>query len=198
MWHLPLRAQRGSHPASHIVATAPADTTSQPTPTSTTRQSTPRETANGAHDTARHRSTGNRYGRHMPISTVELTPAALEFVTERHLATLTTLRADGTPHVVAVGFTWDPEAGIARVITNEGSVKVKNTRRSAYAAVSQVDGIRWLTLEGPASVHTDTDNVVEAENRYAQRYRVPRENPNRVVITIQARRLLASSTLTTR
>lgn len=134
----------------------------------------------------------------MPISTVELTPAALEFVTERHLATLTTLRADGTPHVVAVGFTWDPEAGIARVITNEGSVKVRNVRRSEYAAVSQVDGIRWLTLEGPASVHTDTDNVAEAETRYAQRYRVPRENPNRVVITIRARRLLASSTLTTR
>lgn len=134
----------------------------------------------------------------MPISTVELTPAALEFATERHLATLTTLRADGTPHVVAVGFTWDPEAGIARVITNEGSVKVRNVRRSEYAAVSQIDGIRWLTLEGPASVHTDTDNVAEAEHRYAQRYRVPRENPNRVVITIRARRLLASSTLTTR
>ncbi|HEY1118405.1 MAG TPA: pyridoxamine 5'-phosphate oxidase family protein, partial [Acidimicrobiales bacterium] len=35
----------------------------------------------------------------------ELTDADRTFLTERHLATLTTLRADGSPHVVAVGFT---------------------------------------------------------------------------------------------
>lgn len=132
----------------------------------------------------------------MTTGTVELSPAALDFVTERHLATLTTLRADGTPHVVAVGFTWDPTAGVARVITNDKSVKVRNVRRSEYAAVSQVDGIRWLTLEGPATVLDDPDSVAEAERRYAQRYRVPRENPTRVVIAIRVRRALSSSALT--
>ncbi|TLF76560.1 PPOX class F420-dependent oxidoreductase [Nocardia cyriacigeorgica] len=126
---------------------------------------------------------------------VQLSPAAVEFVTERHLATLTTLRADGTPHVVAVGFTWDAEAGIARVITNDGSVKVRNVRRSGYAAVSQVDGIRWLTLEGPATVLDDPVSVGEAVQRYAGRYRVPRENSTRVVIAIQVQRVLSSSTL---
>ncbi len=124
-----------------------------------------------------------------------MSPAALEFVAERHLATLTTLRADGTPHVVAVGFTWDQEAGIARVITNDGSVKVRNVRRSGYAAVSQVDGIRWITLEGPATVLDAPDEVAEAVERYAGRYRVPRENPTRVVIAIRVRRVLSSSTL---
>ncbi|MEU0544650.1 PPOX class F420-dependent oxidoreductase [Nocardia sp. NPDC005978] len=123
----------------------------------------------------------------------ELSPAAAEFVTDRHLATLTTLRADGTPHVVAVGFTWDPEAGIARVITNDGSVKVRNVRRSGYAAVSQVDGPRWLTLEGPATVLSEPAAVAEAVDRYAARYRVPRENPTRVVIAIQVSRVLSSS-----
>lgn len=134
----------------------------------------------------------------MAISTVELSPAAVEFVTERHLATLTTLRADGTPHVVAVGFTWDQQAGLARIITNDGSVKVRNVRRSGYAAVSQVDGIRWLTLEGPATVLDDADSVAEAVRRYAQRYRVPRENPTRVVIEIQVRKALCSGPLTAR
>ncbi|WP_308249751.1 pyridoxamine 5'-phosphate oxidase family protein [Sphaerisporangium fuscum] len=33
------------------------------------------------------------------------------FLAEPHLATLTTLRPDGTPHVVAVRFTWDGAAG---------------------------------------------------------------------------------------
>ncbi|MBH0779703.1 PPOX class F420-dependent oxidoreductase [Nocardia bovistercoris] len=131
----------------------------------------------------------------MPTGTEQLSAAALEFVTERHLATLTTLRANGTPHVVAVGFTWDPEAGIARVITNDGSVKVRNVRRSGYAAVSQVDGVRWLTLEGPATVLDDPDSVAEAVERYAGRYRVPRVNPTRVVIAIHVARILSSSTL---
>ena len=37
----------------------------------------------------------------------DLTERELEFLAERHLATLTTLRADGSPHVVPVGFTFD-------------------------------------------------------------------------------------------
>ncbi|MGW4366550.1 PPOX class F420-dependent oxidoreductase [Nocardia takedensis] len=125
----------------------------------------------------------------------QLTAPAIEFVTDRHLATLTTLRADGTPHVVAVGFTWDPEAGLVRVITDGASLKVRNVRRSAYAAVSQVDGPRWLTLEGPATILEDPDSVTEAEQRYARRYRVPRENPTRVVIAIRVARVLSSRTL---
>lgn len=131
----------------------------------------------------------------MPTATAQLSPAALEFVAERHLATLTTLRADGTPHVVAVGFTWDPESGIARVITDGASVKARNAGRGGYAAVSQVDGARWLTLEGPATVLDATADVAEAVRRYTERYRVPRENPTRVVVAIQVRRVLSSSTL---
>lgn len=131
----------------------------------------------------------------MPTTTADLSPAAVEFVTERHLATLTTLRADGTPHVVAVGFTWDADAGLVRIITDGGSVKVRNVRRSGYAAVSQVNGPRWLTLEGPATVLTDPASVTEAEERYAARYRIPRENPTRVVIAIQVGRVLSSSSL---
>ncbi|WP_067821727.1 PPOX class F420-dependent oxidoreductase [Nocardia inohanensis] len=122
-----------------------------------------------------------------------LTPAATEFVTERHLATLTTLRADGTPHVVAVGFTWDAETGVARVICDGASVKVRNVRRSGYAAVSQVDGARWITLEGKATVLDDADSVAEAVERYAGRYRQPRENPTRVVIAITVGKVLSSS-----
>lgn len=125
----------------------------------------------------------------------DLNAAALEFLTERHLATLTTTRADGTAHVVPVGFTWDPEAGLARVITRDRSQKGLNAARGGRAAVCQVEGGRWLTLEGPVVVATDPEAVREGEQRYAARYRQPRENPQRVVIQIQVDRVMGSASL---
>lgn len=124
-----------------------------------------------------------------------LTPTGLEFVTDRHLATLATARGDGTPHSVPVGFTFDAEAGLVRVITSDGNQKVRNVERGAYAAVTQLDGARWLTLEGPARVTRDPADVREGERRYAERYRTPRENPRRVVIEIDVRRTLGTRDL---
>ncbi|MFW0794778.1 TIGR03618 family F420-dependent PPOX class oxidoreductase [Gordonia sp. CPCC 205515] len=125
----------------------------------------------------------------------DLGAAAAEFLTDRHLATLATLRADGTPHVVAVGFTWDPEAHRARVITSDGNQKVRNVERGGYAAVTHVDGPRWITLEGRAVVRREPEQVADAERRYARRYREPRPNPKRVVIEIEVTRVLGSRTL---
>lgn len=131
----------------------------------------------------------------MTNSTTRLTSEAFAFLTERHLAMLTTLRADGSPHVVAVGFTFDPKTHIARVITNGGSQKAVNADRHNVGVLSQVDGARWLSLEGTASVNRDPDAVRDAELRYAQRYRTPRENPTRVVIEVHIERVLGSSSL---
>lgn len=128
----------------------------------------------------------------MSTPPAELSAAALEFVTVRHLATLTTLRPDGSPHVVPVGFTWDPEALVARVITSGPSRKARNAADGCRAVVCQVDGRHWLSFEGPARVLTDREAVADAERRYAARYRVPRENPERVVIEIAVDRVLGN------
>src|SRR5260370_14820689 len=120
----------------------------------------------------------------MAKATTRLTNDAMAFLTERHLAMLTTLRADNSPHVVAVGFTFDPKTHIARVITTGGSQKAVNADERGVAVLSQVDGARWLSLEGKASVNSEAETVRDAELRYAHRYRTPRVNPNRVVIYI--------------
>ncbi|MEI7055912.1 PPOX class F420-dependent oxidoreductase [Nocardioides sp. CCNWLW239] len=130
--------------------------------------------------------------------TVEPTPATEgdEFWRERRLCFLTTSRPDGSPHLVPVGVTFDPESGIARVISSAGSKKVRNVRDAgpgAQAAVSQVDGRRWCTLEGTAVVKDDAESVAEAERRYAARYKQPRPNPERVVIEITVRRVLGNT-----
>jgi len=114
----------------------------------------------------------------------------LEFWAERHLCTLTTLRPDGSPHVVAIGATLDAPAGIVRVITRRGSVKVRNVRGTGIAAICQVDGRRWSTAEGTAVVREDPESVADAERRYAQRYRVPQPNPERVVIEVTITKML--------
>ncbi|QWF80049.1 pyridoxamine 5'-phosphate oxidase family protein [Amycolatopsis sp. CA-230715] len=121
-----------------------------------------------------------------------------EFWTERHLATLTTLRASGLPHVVPVGVTIDDGFAVARVLCSRGSVKARNVfaagEAGAPVAVSQVDGRRWSTLEGRAVVRADAESVRDGEIRYAERYgRQPRDNPERVVLEITITRGLGMS-----
>lgn len=123
--------------------------------------------------------------------------AALTFLAERHIATLTTLRPDGTPHVVPVGFTWDAERGLARVISSRSSRKVLHARSGGPAVLCQVDGRRWLALEGTTSVQEDAAAVADAERRYADRYREPRPNPQRVVLVVAVERVLGDSILLT-
>jgi len=118
------------------------------------------------------------------------------FWAERRICLLTTLRPNGTPHVVPVGATIDLASGLVRVITRRHSRKVANVRAAgpggARVAVGQVDAGRWCTVEGLAVVREDRDSVADAERRYAQRYRVPQPNPERVVIEITVDRLLGS------
>ena len=124
-------------------------------------------------------------------------PHYLSFWRERHLCTLTTPRPDGSPHVVPVGVTYDPEARLARVIASRSSTKVRNVLAAgpdgARVAVCQVDGRRWATLEGRAFVHSEPERVAEAVRRYAERYgRTPGPNPARVVVEIELTRAMGS------
>lgn len=136
----------------------------------------------------------------MPTGPDALTADALEFLTERHLASFASLRRDGTVHVTACGFSWDPDAGVARIITSGAGQKARNASidGGVSAAVTQVDGPRWLTLEGTAITNADPDAVRDAEARYAARYRQPRENPDRVVIELKVTRVLGSRALVAR
>ncbi|MER7759956.1 TIGR03618 family F420-dependent PPOX class oxidoreductase [Streptomyces sp. NPDC097619] len=131
----------------------------------------------------------------MALDPLNPTPEYLAFWRERHVCTLTTLRPDGTPHVVPVGVTYDPEAGVARVISSRHSKKIRNVLAAApgtaRAAVCQMQGKRWATLEGHAVIRTEEAAVAEAVARYAERYqRTPSPNPDRVVLEIRLDRAM--------
>ena len=123
----------------------------------------------------------------------------LDFWTERHLCTFTTLRPDGRVHVVPVGVALDPDRECAWVITRGHSRKVRNLLAAGSAggqvAACQVDGGRWSTLEGTGVVVPDPASVARACERYAARYRTPSVNPERVAIRITVTRFVGSATL---
>lgn len=120
-----------------------------------------------------------------------LTDDALSFLSEYHLATLSTLGRSGRVHAVPVGFTY--EDGVVRVIGSRGTQKFVNAERSGRASICSVDGGRWISFEGSASVTDDPAVVAHAVDLYAARYRQPRPNPERVVLEMTVERVLGSA-----
>lgn len=117
--------------------------------------------------------------------------ACMSFLTDRHLATLTTIGQSGV-QVTPVGFTYEPARALARVITWSTSQKALNVAHvpGQRVALCQVDGGRWLTLYGAATVADDPESITEGVQRYAARYRAPKERSDRVVIEIAVDRLI--------
>jgi F420H(2)-dependent biliverdin reductase len=119
-----------------------------------------------------------------------------DFWRERRLCTVTTLRPDGSPHVVPMGVVLDLDADLAWAITSGHSRKTMNIRSAgpdgALLAACQVEGRYWSTIEGRAVVLDDPESIREAERRYAERYKVPRPNPDRVAVRISVTRVLGN------
>lgn len=124
----------------------------------------------------------------------DLPPDVERFLAERHLATLTVL-TNGALHTTPVGFSWDGPTAMARVITWSGSVKVKRIEAAAEpvrVTLCQLDGGRWLTLEGTAVATADPDRCADAVARYTERYQAPRQDrgADRRAIEVQVTRIL--------
>lgn len=126
----------------------------------------------------------------MALDLADLDDSVLAFLAQRHLATLTTLRSDGSPHVVPVGFGYSAGERLVRIITFPASQKAVNAARGCRGAVSQVDGGRWLTLEGECRLVTDPQEVAAAVAAYTARYQAPREREDRVAIEISVDRIM--------
>ncbi|WP_433491001.1 pyridoxamine 5'-phosphate oxidase family protein [Nocardia grenadensis] len=119
-------------------------------------------------------------------------PEIEAFLAEPRIATLTTIRSDGTPHVAPVRFTWDAVTSTVRVLTVATSGKARNVGTGGRVALCQPDGFRWVTLEGVATLSGIADRVALAARRYQRRYgSTPPAPTGRVVIEIAVDRILA-------
>lgn len=128
----------------------------------------------------------------MALDPRDLPADVLLFLEEYHIASLTTLRPDGSPHVVPVGFSFDRNEQLVRIITFNDSRKARNVEATpgGRAVVCQVDGGRWLSLEGTAEVTNDPERVAEAVARYSARYRPVEEQEGRVAIELRVDRII--------
>lgn len=126
----------------------------------------------------------------MAMTPGELHREQLEFLQERAYATLTTLRRDGSPHVVPVGFTWWPDEAMALICVPAVSQKTTNAARGGAAALCQAAGHRWLTLEGQLVLHRSHDWVERAVDGYRQRYGRIGNTRERAVIALHVDRIL--------
>jgi PPOX class probable F420-dependent enzyme len=130
----------------------------------------------------------------MPQQDTKTWPLSAEietFLTDQIFATLTTFRPDGTPHVVPVHFSWDSEARTARVMVAPDSRKARNlvAAPGSRAALCQVKGRNWVTLEGTATVSGDPKRVAEGRRRCFERY--SRHTRGQVVIEIAVDRVMS-------
>ena len=131
---------------------------------------------------------------HVRSTRAEVSPSVTEFLTLPLIGTVTTLRPDGSPHVVPVRFTFDPAAGIARIMTVVTSRKARNlvAEPGGRVAICQVDGFRWVTLEGRGEVSDEPGRVAEGVRRYTRRYlSAPPNPPGRVVVEITVDRVVS-------
>ncbi len=103
---------------------------------------------------------------------VTLTEAQLAFVTDRHLATLSTVRRDGTPHVVPVGFRYNPDEGTIDIggLNFANSKKYRDALRNPRVAfvVDDVPSInpwraRGVEVRGEAEVLTTGGKEIMAD-----------------------------------
>jgi PPOX class probable F420-dependent enzyme len=101
-----------------------------------------------------------------------LTDEQAQLLKEGHLATVATIRPDGSAQLTPVWVDWDGENVL--VNTAEGRVKPRNCRRRPVVSVQVVDrdnDYRWLSVTGPAEIVVDgaEEHINELAHRYVGR-----------------------------
>jgi PPOX class probable F420-dependent enzyme len=124
-----------------------------------------------------------------------LTDEQAQLLKGKNLATVATLRRDGSAQLTPVWIDWDGENVVFN--TAEGRFKPRNIRRNPVVSVQVVDHddpYRWISVTGQAEIVED--GAEEHINELAHRYRgrdysyVPGEK--RLIVRIKPERINAS------
>ncbi len=94
--------------------------------------------------------------------------ALLDLLREQRIGTLVTLKRDGRPQLSNVGYAYDPEARVIRLMVTYDRAKTRNLRRDPRASffVSDSNGFSYMIAEGDAElspITTDEHDAVADE-----------------------------------
>ncbi|MFF1698782.1 PPOX class F420-dependent oxidoreductase [Streptomyces sp. NPDC058257] len=92
----------------------------------------------------------------------------LDLLQEQRIGTLVTLKRDGRPQLSNVGYAYDPEARLIRLMVTDSRAKTRNLRRDPRASFLVTDGagFSYMIAEGDAEltpVVTDPHDAVADE-----------------------------------
>jgi PPOX class probable F420-dependent enzyme len=120
----------------------------------------------------------------------KLTEQQREFLANPFVATVTTLRSDGSPHNTVVWM--DTEGDTVRFNTAEGRAKPEHLRSDPRVAITVVDPqnpFKWISVSGRAELTTeDADaHIDKLAKKYLDKDVYPGHDPaeTRVIVTIE-------------
>ena len=94
-----------------------------------------------------------------------------DFWSTPRLATMGTVRRDGTAHLVPVKCM--RAGGEFLVLTRPGTLKAGNVRRTGHASLAEHTSTLWATVEGAARISDEPEVLATARAAYLDRYGRP-------------------------
>ena len=129
----------------------------------------------------------------MAYSLDNLPKSIEEFLSTRAFGSLNSIDKTNNLHTAVVGFHFDKNKKIIRIISQKKSIKVKNIIQNNNVALSQIRDNKWLSFIGTATIKYDQESIKLATNAYTLRYEKPSENPDRIAIEISVKKILGNA-----
>ncbi len=102
------------------------------------------------------------------MSLAGLTPTVRAFLDERRYATIATINESGMPQLTAIWY--ELQGDMVLMNMANGRLKHRNLQRDPRASICVVDGERYVTLYGRASLIDDQAQAQADDYRLAIRY----------------------------
>jgi PPOX class probable F420-dependent enzyme len=124
----------------------------------------------------------------------KLTEGQADLFKGKNLATVATIRRDGSPHLTPVWIDWDGQDVLFN--TAEGRAKPRHIRRNPVVGVEVIDGhdpYRWVSVTGPAEIVEEgaVEHIQELSRRYTGRDFSLRADQKRLIVRVKPERVTA-------
>jgi general stress protein 26 len=135
----------------------------------------------------------HRNGFKMAYNISQLPESVDIFLATTSFGALSSIDVKGSLHTAVVGFHFNKDEKIIRIISNKDSQKVKNIQKNNQLSLCQVSGNKWISFFGTGIIHTTQQKVKEATNAYASRYQEPGDSTERIAIEIKIEKMLGNA-----